>query len=70
MAGTSSDARLGIAQLEARLGVSRRTIATWTRQGKLPRPHYIAGLRRWWLSEIEAWERENVTDRSSKRVAV
>lgn len=60
--------RLGVAQLEARLGFDRSTIGKWVRAGKLPRPHYVAGHRRWWLHEIETWEAENVTSAPTKRV--
>lgn len=61
--------RLGIAQLQARLGVNRKTVGNWVRAGRLPRPHYVAGLRRWWLHEIEAWEAQNVTAQSNRRIA-
>lgn len=58
--------RLGISQLQARLCVSRETIRNWVTEGKLPRPHYVAGLRRWWLHEVEAWEARNVTESSDR----
>jgi hypothetical protein len=54
--GPRAPTRLSIGDLVARFGVSRTTIGVWCRSGKLPRPHYVAGNRRWWLHEIEAAE--------------
>lgn len=51
--------RLGIAELTARLGMHRNTIANWVRDGRFPAPHYIAEQRRWFLHEIVAWEQAN-----------
>lgn len=48
--------RLGVRDLEARLGIDRSTIWRWYRAGKFPAPHYISERRSWWLHEIEAWE--------------
>jgi predicted DNA-binding transcriptional regulator AlpA len=60
--------RIGIAELEARLCLHRNTIAEWYKSGRLPKPHYIGELRRWWLHEIEAWEAEHTSpSRSRKR---
>jgi predicted DNA-binding transcriptional regulator AlpA len=53
--------RIGIAELRVRLGVCTQTVANWTKAGRFPRPHYLNGMRRWWLAEVEAWEREHVT---------
>lgn len=75
--GATSDEsrRIGIADVRARLGVSNNTVAAWAARGKFPAPHYINGLRRWWLGEVEQWEREHVTtdsgvgDATRKRLA-
>lgn len=48
--------RLGIAELERRLGLHRTTIWRKCRAGDMPAPHYLGDARRWWLHEIEAWE--------------
>ncbi|WP_242352404.1 AlpA family transcriptional regulator [Anaeromyxobacter sp. SG64] len=60
MTSTSSNTpgprRLGIAEVEARLGVDRTTIWRWYRAGKFPAPHYLGERRSWFLGEIEAWE--------------
>ncbi len=49
------DVRIGIAQLELRLGCERTTI--WRRcKAGFPAPHYLGSRRYWFLSEIESWE--------------
>jgi predicted DNA-binding transcriptional regulator AlpA len=48
--------RLGISELETRLGVTRRTIARWVAEGKLPRQHYVGSHRKWFETEIAAAE--------------
>lgn len=51
--------RLGIAAVEARVGVERSTLWRWYRDGKFPRPEYLGGVHRVWTVEaIEKWERE------------
>ncbi len=52
--------RLGIAEIEARLGRDKATIWRWYTAGKFPAPHYIGERRAWFLHEIEAWEREQM----------
>jgi predicted DNA-binding transcriptional regulator AlpA len=52
--------RLGIAELEARLGVNRATVYRWYRAGTFPKPHYIGSRRAWWLHEVSAWEVDQV----------
>ena len=48
---------VGSAFLEARYGVSRITIWSWTKEGKLPQPVYLAhNVKRWKLSNLLAWE--------------
>jgi len=53
--------RLGIRDLEARLGADRSTIWRWYRAGKFPEPHYIGDRRVWLLSDVEAWEAAQIT---------
>jgi predicted DNA-binding transcriptional regulator AlpA len=48
--------RVGIAELEQRLGVDRSTIWRWYRAGKFPAPHFLGERRAWFLAEVEAWE--------------
>lgn len=48
--------RIGVRELEARLGVDRSTIWRWYRASKFPAPHYLADRRVWLLSDVEAWE--------------
>lgn len=52
--------RLGAKELEARLGVNRSTFYRWYKAGRFPEPHFIGDRRMWFLSEVEAWERETV----------
>lgn len=55
--------RLGISEVSARLGINGRTVDKWTDAGRFPAPHYIAGMRRWHLHEVEDWERANSSDK-------
>jgi predicted DNA-binding transcriptional regulator AlpA len=48
--------RLGVAELEARLGVDRSTIFRWYKGGKFPAPEYINDRRTWRLDVVEAFE--------------
>ena len=50
--------RLRIAELEARLAISRRTIERWCAAGTFPRPHYLRPLkvRFWWAADVDVWE--------------
>ena len=59
--------RLGIAELETRLGVHRATIGRWYRAGALPRPHFIGNRRAWWLHEVAAWEESRVARSMAER---
>lgn len=59
--------RLRISELTARLAVHRNTIANWVRAGRFPAPHYIAEQRRWFLSDVVAWEAENTRPASTRR---
>lgn len=48
--------RVGIAELERRLGLSRTTIARKRKVGLFPEGHFVGERRKWWLHEIERWE--------------
>ncbi len=48
--------RLGVADLEARLGVDRSTVWRWYRAGKFPEPEYVSDRRTWRLDVVERWE--------------
>ena len=56
--GGPDDVRLDARQVAARLGVTPRHLA---RIASLVRPHYVNGLKRYWLSEIVAWEEAHTT---------
>lgn len=58
--------RFSMRQVVERIGFDASTIARWCRQGIFPPPHYIAGRKRWWLHDIQAWEDRNVSDKPSK----
>ena len=60
-------ARIGIKDLELRTGVDRSTLWRWYKAGKLPAPHYLGDKRVWFLSEIEAWEAEQMARPASAR---
>lgn len=48
--------RIGIAELEHRLGRDRATIWRWYRTGRFPPPHYIGERRCWFEADIARWE--------------
>ncbi len=54
--------RLKISDVERRLAIHRQSIWRWVRDGKFPAPHYIGRDRRWFLHDIEEWEREHIKD--------
>jgi predicted DNA-binding transcriptional regulator AlpA len=54
--GHADDVRLDAAKVAARLDVSPRHLARLVQAGRFPAPHYVAGRKRWWLSEIQEWE--------------
>jgi predicted DNA-binding transcriptional regulator AlpA len=60
-------ARLGIADLETRLGVDRSTVARWIRSGEFPAPHYVGSKRAWFESEVLAWELRRMARASVER---
>lgn len=62
-AGGPTDIRLDTGKVSARLGVTPRQVARMVRRpvNPLPAPHYLGERKRWWLSEIVAWESENAT---------
>ncbi len=60
----SDPIRLKVADVERRLAVHRQTLWRWVRDGEFPRPHYIGRERRWFLHDIQEWERQNIKERS------
>jgi predicted DNA-binding transcriptional regulator AlpA len=61
--------RLRIAELEARLAISRRTIERWCAAGTFPRPHYLRPLkvRFWWTADVDAWEAAHLEEAAGER---
>ncbi len=47
--------RIGIAELEQRLGRDRTTIARWIKTGAFPAPAWIGTRRCWILADVERW---------------
>ncbi len=58
--GDADDIRLDAARVLARLGVTDRQLRRMV-AGGFPAPHYLGERRRWWLSEVVAWESAHVT---------
>jgi predicted DNA-binding transcriptional regulator AlpA len=58
--GHATDVRLDAGQLSARLHATERQIRRMVDKG-FPAPHYIGERRRWWLSEVQAWEATHAT---------
>lgn len=52
--------RLGIAEVERRVGLERSTISRHCRAGTFPRPVYLGTRRFWTEAQIEAWEEEQL----------
>lgn len=50
--------RLGIAEVERRVGWERSTIYRHCMAGTFPQPEYLGTLRTWRVEVIEQWERE------------
>lgn len=59
--GHVDDVRLDARKLAARLDVTPRHLARMVRQGRFPAGHYLGERRRWWMSEVLAWEAATVT---------
>ena len=59
--------RVGIAEIEKRLGRDRTTINRRIKAGTFPAGHFIGSRRAWFLSEIEAWERAEMARPASSR---
>jgi predicted DNA-binding transcriptional regulator AlpA len=61
IAGISSHPkRIGISELESRLGISRVTVRRWYLQGTFPPPEFIGERRSWRVEVIEKWEAERL----------
>lgn len=54
--GHPDDVRLDARKVAARLDVTPRHLARMVHQGRFPAGHYLGERRRWWLSEVLAWE--------------
>ena len=52
--------RLGIREVEARLGVHRATIWRMCRDGRLPNPEYLSDRRTWRVDVLEAFEKQQL----------
>jgi predicted DNA-binding transcriptional regulator AlpA len=52
--------RLGIAQVERRVGLERSTISRRCRAGAFPRPLYLGTRRFWTEQQIAGWEAEQL----------
>ena len=60
MTGDATDVRLDTARLLARLDVTDRHLRRMVDAG-FPAPHYLGERKRWWLSQILAWEALHAT---------
>lgn len=60
--GHADDVRLDARRVSARLGITTRHLDRLAHAGDAPAPHYIGGRKRWWLSEIVAWETAATTN--------
>lgn len=54
--GSCRVVRLGIREVEARIGVRRSTLWRWYRTGRFPEPEYVTDARTWRLDELVKWE--------------
>lgn len=52
--------RLGIADVERRVGMERSTIWREYNAGRFPAPEYLGERRVWRLDVLEAWERKQL----------
>lgn len=59
--------RVGIAEIEKRIGRDRTTINRRIKNGTFPPGHFIGTRRAWFVSEIEAWERQEMARPASAR---
>lgn len=41
-----------------RYKVTRISIWRWCKEGRLPQPVIVGGVKRWRLSDLEAWEKQ------------
>ena len=65
MTNATGPRRLGIAEVERRLGVDRTTVWRWCKAGMLPKPHYLGTRRAWFEEDIVRFEAGQMA-RSSK----
>ena len=59
--------RFKIAELEARLGVSRQTVWRWYSNGDFPKPHYLGQHRLWFEHDVEQWEETQMAAHASRK---
>ena len=59
--------RVGIGDLEKRIGRDRTTINRKIKNGTFPAGHFIGSRRAWFIAEIEAWERAEMARPASTR---
>ncbi len=61
MSGGPEDLRLDTRKLLTRLCITERHLRRLVKLGRFPSPHYLGERRRWWLSEVMAWEGANTS---------
>ena len=59
--------RVGIREIEKRLGRDRTTINRNIKNGTFPAGHFIGARRAWFLNEIVEWERAEMSRPASAR---
>jgi predicted DNA-binding transcriptional regulator AlpA len=59
--------RVGIAEIEKRLGRDRTTINRRIKNGTFPAGHFIGTRRAWFIAEIIAWEQAEMARPASSR---
>ena len=59
--------RVGIAEIEKRLGRDRTTINRRIKNGTFPPGHFIGTRRAWFINEIVEWERAEMSRPASSR---
>lgn len=54
-----------LAEVRARVGISRTTVYRWIQVGKFPKPVKLGILDAWLESEIETWIEQRIFDRDT-----
>jgi predicted DNA-binding transcriptional regulator AlpA len=68
MTGDAQDVMLDAAKVLARYGFTDRHLRRLVVTQGYPSPIYVGERRRWWLSEVLAWEAANATRERPKTV--